>query len=431
MGPTVRRLVSDGCQVRHVDVAREQQLAQQFRVDRVPTFVVVVDGREVERVVGQTSYERLRRMCGASPPLNPLSPAAPVRRVEPLAAPTDSTGASVEPKARAMKATVRLQVEDPKGLSYGTGTIIDTQQGSALIMTCAHIFRDSAGQGPIQVSVETASGATVVPGTLRSCDSKADIALVVISPGASVVSAPVAAANYQPRLGESVFSIGCDKGAAPSIRESRITALNKYQGPPNIEVAGQPIIGRSGGGLFAADGQLIGVCNLADPADNEGIYAALPVLQQNLDKIGLSRIYRQADSQLAAVPRVPTQNPLALEPPVMPERMPRAPLDLQPLQPAMGSASRTPLAANVGSDDTEAIIIFRSKTNPNARSEVFVVDRPARELLDLVARESQSRGGRDPIVLQAEATDSTLGVAAPPRWSGASDRSPIVRGQAK
>ena len=36
------------------------------------------------------------------------------------------------------------------------------------------------------------------------------------------------------------------------------------------ESAGQPLIGRSGGGLFSADGHLIGVCNLADPKDDVG-----------------------------------------------------------------------------------------------------------------------------------------------------------------
>jgi hypothetical protein len=50
--------------------------------------------------------------------------------------------------------------------------------------------------------------------------------------------------------------------------------------------------GRSGGGLFAIDGTLIGVCNAADPADNEGLFAALPSIHDQLDETGLSFVYR-------------------------------------------------------------------------------------------------------------------------------------------
>jgi hypothetical protein len=57
-------------------------------------------------------------------------------------------------------------------------------------------------------------------------------------------------------------------------------------------VAGQPVQGRSGGGLFAIDGTLIGVCNAADPADNEGLFAALPSIHDQLDEAGLTFVYR-------------------------------------------------------------------------------------------------------------------------------------------
>ena len=56
-----------------------------------------------------------------------------------------------------------------------------------------------------------------------------------------------------------VFTIGCDKGADASVRSSQITAVNKYRGKPNFCAAGAPVDGRSGGGLFTADGLLIGI----------------------------------------------------------------------------------------------------------------------------------------------------------------------------
>src|SRR5207248_11561214 len=47
----------------------------------------------------------------------------------------------------------------------------------------------------------------------------------------------------------------------------------------NVQVAGQPVVGRSGGGLFSADGMVIGVCNAAEPVDREGLFAALGSIQ--------------------------------------------------------------------------------------------------------------------------------------------------------
>ena len=36
----------------------------------------------------------------------------------------------------------------------------------------------------------------------------------------------------------------------------------------------------------------LGVCNAADPADNEGLFAALPAIHEQLDEAGLAFVYR-------------------------------------------------------------------------------------------------------------------------------------------
>ena len=62
MRPVIERLVRAGYRVRQVDIAREPEIAKQFKVDQVPTLVSLVDGREYARMVGKGSYEELVQM---------------------------------------------------------------------------------------------------------------------------------------------------------------------------------------------------------------------------------------------------------------------------------------------------------------------------------------------------------------------------------
>jgi hypothetical protein len=108
------------------------------------------------------------------------------------------------------------------------------------------------------------------------------------------------------REGESVFSWGCDNGAFPSKRDSRISKLNRYLGPANVEVAGKPVQGRSGGGLFNSRGELIGVCYAADDELDEGLYNAPEVVYAQLLKLGLRRLFEQQSPMANTVANAPT-----------------------------------------------------------------------------------------------------------------------------
>ncbi len=433
MEPTIRRLAADGYPVRMVNVDQESALARQFRVDSVPTYVLVVDGREAGRSLGPTSYGQLAGMFAAAKPAVAAAPAVQptaARQTPPAPTPSPAAGAE-DPRARAMAATVRLCIEDAGGRSFGTGTIIDVYEGEALVMTCGHLFRESQGRGPMAVDIFPAGASNPAQGqvlALLMYDLEQDVALLAVRPNCPVTPAPVAPANYQPRPGDRVFSIGCDQGAAPSLRESQVTALNKYKGPPNIESAGQPVIGRSGGGLFSAEGYLIGICNLADPQDNEGIYAALPLLHANLDKIGQSRIYQRGAALngvagAAAGPALPQ----------MPPQMPPGPMDGRNLGPAAGlqanpaplvaTAAEAAIGAAVIDEDMEILCLVRSKQNPQGRIQTIYLDRPSRSLLDRLTQESQPARSGEPVMLQA-----SRNVAPPPRTDIQSS-GPVMRGQ--
>jgi hypothetical protein len=219
-----------------------------------------------------------------------------------------------------MASTARLLVEDSQGVSRGTGTVIDCRQGEALILTCGHIFRDSQGKGRVEVDLFGPDGPRGVAGQVVSWDLKRDLALVSIFTDRQIEPVRVGGADRSTQPGASVVTVGCDGGADPTIHHSRVTAVDKYLGPANVQVAGQPVQGRSGGGLFALDGTLIGVCNAADPADNEGLFAALPTIHEQLDEAGLAFVYRSvypsggagdvaAVSSGPALPSMPAEMP--------------------------------------------------------------------------------------------------------------------------
>ena len=62
MAPAIDQLAARGYPIRKVNVAREPDLAARFHVGPIPCFVMVVDGREADRVVGPTNAARLEQM---------------------------------------------------------------------------------------------------------------------------------------------------------------------------------------------------------------------------------------------------------------------------------------------------------------------------------------------------------------------------------
>ncbi|MGB8852628.1 MAG: trypsin-like peptidase domain-containing protein [Pirellulales bacterium] len=278
-------------------------------------------------------------------PLAVASAPAAVPSAQNLAAQTgslpDADRADLE--RRLMQATARLRVEDTAGVSWGTGTVIDCRQGEALILTCGHIFRDSQGKGRVEVDVFGQHGPRGIAGQVVAWDLKRDLALVSVFTDTAIEPVRVGGPDRRTTPGDPVVTVGCNGGADPTIHHSRVTAVDKYLGPPNVQVAGQPVQGRSGGGLFAIDGTLIGVCNAADPEDNEGLFAALPSIHEQLEEVGLGFVYRNvypsaglddlAAAGAAAAPHVPA----------MPATMPAVSFDRRDRADALPTASTTGL----------------------------------------------------------------------------------------
>ncbi len=427
MNPTVQALIDKGYPVYKVNIDSNKALAAKFNVKTIPCFVMVVDGREVDRVTGGTTLSRLERMCKLSTPstTTPNQPsfmlaqnkAGAVPSAIPLpsaiAKPFDGWGPQQQQQqpsspagisdAELLAASVRLRIEDADGHSCGSGTIIDSRGGEALILTCGHIFRDSKGKGKIEVDLFGPNGSQRVAGRLISYDSEVrDVGLVAIQTSGPIAAARVAPPGYRLARGAPVASVGCNNGDAPTVRRSQITSLDKFTGPPNIQVAGQPVEGRSGGGLFSNEGYVIGVCNAADPSDKEGLFAALGSIHAELDRSQLAFAYKSSGENSAAAPEATPAAPVMLASnslPSMPKQMPGT-AELASLGSLPGYAGETPikLASHEQAaleeirrskkEGSEVIIIVRPRGNPNARSAVFELDSASPDFIKQLSAEA-------------------------------------------
>ena len=227
--------------------------------------------------------------------------AAPPTAAPPIGKGDISTDSWVQPQnnqpvadATLISASVRLRVEDPDGRSCGSGTIIDARQGEALILTCGHIFRDSKGKGPIEVDLFSPGGGQRVKGTLIAYDAeKNDVGLVSIHTSGPVAAARVAPAGYRVGPGDAVVTVGCNNGGDPTAHHGRVLSVDKFMGPANLQVEGEPVEGRSGGGVFSRDGLLVGICNAADRSEHAGYCVALPTIYAALDGPGVGFVYKE------------------------------------------------------------------------------------------------------------------------------------------
>ncbi len=448
MAPLVARLKSAGYRVQHINVMQQRSLARKFRVRAVPSFVLLAGGREIDRIEGRTDYARLagifRGASDAAP--NPTtirgqSPSAPpgARGPSPAAAYSERP---VDVVQQGLDASVRIYVEDPQGRSVGAGTIVDVHGDEALVLTCGHLFRDSQGKGSITIDLFEGGRKKTVEGALLSYNFDPDLALISIRPGPGVRPVQIADPQYRPQKGEPVFTIGCDHGQNPNVLHSRIAAINKYVGPANIEVAGVPADGRSGGGLFAADGRLIGVCNAADAADQEGLYAAYASIHQELDKLGLSELYRRqpnslqpaeprrfaANTRLAPTAQMETNDGVSGIP-AMPATFDYThnpanagrPNRLQTAAVAAPSAFN-PSAFTPPTDAASEVVYFVRPGGPTQGNQVLVVRNPSSRLLEQLMREAGASSS-SPVAEVARTR---------PRDSHSHTHgSPVMRGQSK
>ncbi|MCA9079729.1 MAG: trypsin-like peptidase domain-containing protein [Planctomycetaceae bacterium] len=439
VAPMIERLEREGLPIQSVDIDQQEELANRFRVDRVPTFILVVDGQEMDRVVGMMTEGEVRKMvakipAGAttrpaetqiaspSPPRGPfeisLGQSAPMRRPDErpvqeqsIAPVTPERGglANLWPFGRReeapptvrgndssletlpaigtnafandamaandpMSASIRIRVKLGDKMNLGSGAIISSRPGYTLIMTCGHIFRDFTSEGKIEVDVFQDGRSVMFLAKLEKFDLDADVGLISIPTESPLAHVAVAQAAAAPAEGEPVACIGCSGGENPTREQIRVTAVDKYVGPHNIECTGIPVRGRSGGGLFNQQGELVGVCIAADTKGQRGLYAGLHAIHGLLDDCGLTALYQPAP------PTQPTQ-PVS-QPDLLAGRAndpfgatTTEPLGQPELTPPAGLTTDT-LAANpldVATGDAEVVVIIRDRNQPQSQNRVVII----------------------------------------------------------
>lgn len=481
MSSTVSKLERQGLPIRKVDIDKEPALASRFNVQSIPCFVLVSNGKEIDRVTGLTTEQQLRGMLNRLPKpapavaqekggtrngkgssstglglplslgeLDQLDIKPPKKATNGIAGlfggpnskekkqwieqgqreeqpdfrgqtPSDAAMVATDP----LQASVRLRVQDGTGINFGSGTVIDSQPGRAVILTCGHIFRKAGNDSKIEVDVfgpnSKARPETVV-GKVLSFDLDADVGVVAI---AYPQQLPIArlGASRELAVKDRVLSVGCGGGDKPTREDLTLTALNKYDGPDNIECTGMPQQGRSGGGLFFGSEQ-IGVCIAADPKEKRGIYAGMKPIAQVLDKVGMGHLapMPSTTAEASIAPNSAEIKTADLKGPEMADQRPTTAADDlgRFFSGELGAAAFAgPPAAPGEYEGAEIICIVRPKT-PGAPSRVVIVNQASHRFVGDLLHESQApaertTANRDPVVRPTDArpTPFTGAVSSP------------------
>lgn len=438
MTPIVAKLEREGLPIRKVDIEQHRDLADRYHITKIPTFVLVINGEEAHRVVGPVSEAELRRMCSRIPQAEPAvaadSPTARNQASESVVLTTEDKPSQPQPQGildflrskheepsavrgnsddlasaappaaptnDPMRASVRIRTTVKGEISFGSGTIVHSEPGRTLIVTCGHIFRNVNDSAKVEVDVfENGKSATYVA-SIEDFDLEADVGLLRITTHSTVSSAPVAPATVVLKKLQRVGCIGCSGGADPTRDQIEITEINKYDGPDTIECSTTPVQGRSGGGLFNAEGQLIGVCIAAVKEEPLGVYAHVFCVHKLLDKNNLSQLYRPvsqpAEGAFANDDTRPTDAPPADFPTqLVADQTLATETDTAPESagPTGEPATPTDLAgvmADVETGDAEVVVIIRSKTKPS-QNRVVIINRASPKFLAYLNGEIRPEG---------------------------------------
>jgi thiol-disulfide isomerase/thioredoxin len=347
---------------------------------------------------------------------------------------TGDSDAAPDPASVPMLASsARIRVTDDSGVYFGSGVVIDGTAGKSIVLTCGHILRDVKPDSQIEVDLFGGKNFHTYRGSIVKFDLDADVGLVMLQTPSSVTASPVAGADDKVVRGQGLLSIGCSRGELPSIERLQVTMLNRYEGPDTIECKGIPVKGRSGGGLFTTNGQVVGVCTNADPTEGKGVYAGLKPIHHLLRAAGMEDLIpgsrRRPRGRVVDVATAPptTAPPSNAPSSNAPEEQASAPaptkleLELAQMKQARGKhtaaealgeepAARAEADAAPALEDAEVICIIRP-IHHTGNSKVVIINRASRKFMRYLTGEAKDQG--PPSTGQAESSVTATGSEDP------------------
>jgi hypothetical protein len=259
-----------------------------------------------------------------------------------------------------MQASIRIRISDQSGTNVGSGTVIQSKTGHTLILTCGHIFRNFDNQSLVEVDVFQGGKKETFVGKHIQHDLNLDLGLMSIASDNPLPFAQVASGSYQVEKGAAVISVGCGGGNNPSQQKHLVTQLNRYKGPATIECTGVPVQGRSGGGLFNQQGEVVGVCMAADEKGRRGLYVGLPAVQGFLKSSGLMELLKEGVSPDVQDSEVDEQSESLLTDQAH-----------EPAQPALKGVAA--LQAALGKDADGVVCVVKSERNSFRGQRIVVM----------------------------------------------------------
>jgi thioredoxin 1 len=255
MMPTIDAIAAEGFAVKRIDVDCEPDLARQHNVRSLPCFVVLESGREIDRVTGVATAERLKwkmKSKSVTKEKRVRSPAA----IAPQPRPAWRYEEAVGPRA----AVVRIYCQDAATTrSIGSGTLV-RWNNRIVVLTARHVVK-GAKSIVVELLTKRTHRAKIV-----AVDAVWDCAVLELA-GEPVGVSPVDVALGEDAIqheGNRLESCGygpdgrlaCNSGLFLGYRRSTETP----QGPDDwFIISGHARSGDSGGPLFNDRGQLVGV----------------------------------------------------------------------------------------------------------------------------------------------------------------------------
>jgi S1-C subfamily serine protease len=204
---------------------------------------------------------------------------------------------------------LRATVQVRNGERRGSGTVIASNPGATWILTAAHVVKKAPGlivelhrhNFGVSAAMLTEGGGwpRLVKAKVVAADTPGDVALVRVE---GLDPLPYVArfdrAGGPPTPGEMLTSVGIDRGLhltqwQTTVQGTRPIDIGQGGGPSPFTVTTRfPEHGRSGGGLYRADGTIVGVCTgqmiLGTGQPKVGVFASYERIRRLLEAEGLS-----------------------------------------------------------------------------------------------------------------------------------------------